>query len=384
MDVLTQVPFIAELSFCRAVIEKHSVPSGVWIVEGYASTSDLDSQNHIVTPEAIKMGAECLRKYDTVLFNHDVDRPIGKVNASEAQDGKLLVKVAISKTEPKIWEQIKDGTLSKFSIRGFITDSEYYTDERSVVTKNILLIKGMEIHEISIVSVPANPEARSLNWYIEKSLKKDSVAMDAIEKDQKSFESAIKNLEAGLTDIQGEDHDQVETIIRSLTALIGRVYQKADQNKGGKIVDKEEVKKEEAVTEPVKEEVKVESKEEVKKSDEVATQKVELDVSALTAVITQLQDMVKSVTTQSEEVKAGQAEVAKAQAEITQAKTDIAKSISDLNALLKEIPIRKGQPAPAEVKTEEVEVKKDLSKDENFQKAKPADQLHMLIESVAV
>ena len=371
MDVL---PFNAELLLDNSTIEKHSTPAGNWIVEGYASTSDLDSQNHIVTKEAIKMGAESLSRYDTVLFNHDVDRPIGKVVAAEGQDTKLWVKVSISKTEPKLWEQIKEGTLSKFSIRGNITDSEYYVDERSIIAKEILMIKGMELHEISIVSVPANPEAKSISYYIEKALAKDSdlrakikEVLADIQKDKKSFESAITHLELGLPDLQGEDKAQVETIIRSLTSLVGRVYQKS----GGQIMD--DIKKEEVVVEEKKEEVVIEKAVEEKVAP---VQKVEIDVSALNSVVTQLQEMVKGVTEKSEQVDAQMAEVKKAKDEVEQAKTELVKSIAELGAIVKEIPIRRGA-APKE--EEVVPVKKELAETEEYQKANPANQLHMLI-----
>ena len=374
MDVL---PFNAELLLDNSTIEKHSTPAGNWIVEGYASTSDLDSQNHIVTKEAIKMGAESLKRYDTVLFNHDVDRPIGKVVAAEGQDTKLWVKVSISKTEPKLWEQIKEGTLSKFSIRGNITDSEYYVDERSIIAKEILMIKGMELHEISIVSVPANPEAKSISYYIEKALAKDSdlrakikEVLADIQKDKKSFESAITHLELGLPDLQGEDKAQVETIIRSLTSLVGRVYQKS----GGQIMD--DIKKEEVVVEEKKEEVVIEKAVEEKVAP---VQKVEIDVSALNSVVTQLQEMVKGVTEKSEQVDAQMAEVKKAKDEVENAKTELVKSIAELGAIVKEIPIRRGA-APKE--EEVVPVKKELAETEEYQKANPANQLHMLISGL--
>jgi HK97 family phage prohead protease len=385
MDVL---PFTAELLLDNTTLEKHSVPAGNWIVEGYASTSDLDSQNHIVTPEAIKMGAESLKKYNTVLFNHDPDRPIGQVMHSEAQDTKLLVKVAISKTEPKIWEQIKDGTLSKFSIRGSVTDSEYYTDERSL--KEIRKITAMELHEISVVAVPANPEARSIAYYIEKALiastistlSKDNlrkkikeVLEEDVQKDQKSFESAIKNLESGLGELQGEDKDQVETIIRSLTALVGRVYQKSmDNNKGGQVVDKKDEKEEVIEKAEEKKDDKV-----IEKADE-KVQKVEVDVSALTAVMSQLQDMVKSVTEKSEKVESEKAEIAKAKDEVEKSKTELVKTIADFTALVKEIPIRRGAAPEKEEEKPVVEVKKDITKSDEYQKAKPGEQFKMLAE----
>ncbi len=424
--------FEAELEFGRAYIVKHSQSVGTWVVEGYASTSDLDAQNHIVSPEAIAMGAESLKKYDTVLFNHDPDRPIGKIVNSEALDSKLLIKVAISKTEPKIWEQIKDGTLSKFSIRGQITDSETYEDARTF--KEIRVIKGMELHEVSLVSVPANPQAKSLSWYIEKALnlKKESdedtekkvyrhegesmsdcvsrkvkmnmaegmkhaqaiataiseckATKDMSETDiydeiikflleKKDDEDEVSPIEEAISDLQevsqllkGEDKDQVMSIIRSLQALLGRIGKSIEE--GGQIVDiKEEVKKEVVEEEVI--EKKADIKEDIKKE-------VSLDVSALRDVIVQLQTMVKDITSQSETVKSTLSEV-------TKVKDEISKMVTDLNTVVKDIPLRKGQTQEDEKedRTKETVVTKSITDSDEFKKAKPADQLHMLISQAA-
>lgn len=351
-------------TYTSTEVTKHSVPPGDWIVEGYASTSDLDAQNHIVAPEAMKMGADSLLKYNTVLFNHDVDRPIGVVRATEATDSGLLVKVAITKTEAKIWEQIKDGTLSKFSIRGHILDSEVYSDERTF--KDILVIKAMELHEVSMVSVPANPHAKSLSWYIEKALKGNV--------DKPVTREEIKEI-------------VVKTIVDELSKGVKQPVDKKDEVKkeDEKASDEKEVKKSDE--KPADE--KKDEKQEVKKSDEA---KVEVDLSAFKNVIEQLQTMVKEVSTQSETVKSNVTDIAKAKDEVTKvkeeiekSKTDFAKMLNDLSAVLKEIPIRKGQsPDKEEDRTKEtVKVKKDITEDEVYKSARnPSDQLHMLINDV--
>ena len=44
-------------------------------------------------------------EYSTVLFNHDFNRPIGRVIDAEVDDTGLLIKVILSKTEKEIWEK---------------------------------------------------------------------------------------------------------------------------------------------------------------------------------------------------------------------------------------------------------------------------------------
>lgn len=417
-------------------LEKHSQPSGTWIVEGYASTTDLDSQDDIVTVEAMKMGAESLMKFGTVLFNHDMDRPIGRVIKAEVTDGGLLVKVSITKSETKLWELVKDGTLSKFSIRGKVTD--YELQKKSEFTEEqIRVIKGMEIVEVSLVSVPANPNAKALAWYIEKYFKSDATVKGKIEdcvqrkvpkllaegmpkdqavavafsmcedmnkeanfnlpfsleikKDQDNLESAIKNLEASISSLAGEDVDQVKAIIRSLTALVGRVYAKGgkdlkDEVKKGEQEVKDEVKPSEEEVKKAdsdnKEEAVKDSKEEVKKSSEA--EKVQVNVDALSSFIEKLQGMAKDMTEQMEKAKSDLEEANKAKEEVKKAQSDIAKAMEGLTKVIAEIPLRKAAAPEKEEKVEEQRVKeevnKDLFEDEKFSKLRPFEQMGELVK----
>lgn len=166
------VDFQAEFTILKAVEEKKDVQDaekqGTWIVEGFASTGDLDAQEHRITAEAQQEGAASLEEYNTLLYNHDPDKPIGKILKAEAREDRLFIKTFISHSEPIIWQKVQDGTLSKFSIKGQILDSGTETDEET--QKEITVIKSMKLFEVSLVSVPANVKAKSLAWYIEKAL----------------------------------------------------------------------------------------------------------------------------------------------------------------------------------------------------------------------
>ncbi len=166
------VNFQAEFTILKAVEEKKDVQDaekqGTWIVEGFASTGDLDAQEHRITAEAQQEGAASLAEYNTLLYNHDPDKPIGKILKAEAQEDRLFIKTFISHSEPIIWQKVQDGTLSKFSIKGQILDSGTEKDEKSGL--EITVIKSMKLFEVSLVSVPANVKAKSLAWYIEKAL----------------------------------------------------------------------------------------------------------------------------------------------------------------------------------------------------------------------
>lgn len=320
-------------------LTKHTAPKGVWVVEGYAATSDLDSQNDIIAQSALDMGVESLHKYQTVLYNHNSDRPIGTILEAKSMEGHLFIKVGISKTEPDIWEKVKDGTLSKFSIRGRVTDHEIFKDQ--LTGKEIFMIKGMDLYEVSLVSVPANVHAKALGWYIEKAMMENT-----------------------------EEKTLFKQFLDTFKAFI---------NKPELIVEKGGVDKLEEKTEEAKPEVK--SEPEVKKSEE--KKDVTLEIDALRDVISQLKDIGKSVTEQSEVVKKSLEDVAKAKEEIAKAKEDMAKMVSDLNSVVKEIPLRKAQAAEAEKPEDRKEDNfETLTKSESYQKQIPADKLFTIFKEL--
>jgi HK97 family phage prohead protease len=153
---------------CPVEITKAYEEKGRWIVEGYAATTDFDMQEDIITEEAISASAKDLLENSTVLHNHNPDEAIGKVLESQARPGGLFLKILISKTAPEIWQQVQEGVLNKFSVRGKILEARKEWVER--LKKFARLILKMRLVEVSLVAVPANPKARAIRWYVEKAL----------------------------------------------------------------------------------------------------------------------------------------------------------------------------------------------------------------------
>lgn len=164
---LEDFPFDVPLEICKAA-EGTGEDKGRWIVEGFAATTDLDLQNEEIEQGAIDGAAKDLLKNSTVLLNHDENRPIAKVVESQSKPGGLFVKTEISKSEPDIWTKVKEGILNKFSIRGRILDAVQKWNEQ--LGRMVKVIRKMVLVETSLVSVPANPNARTLRWYVSKSL----------------------------------------------------------------------------------------------------------------------------------------------------------------------------------------------------------------------
>lgn len=160
-------------------------------VSGFIATTHLDTTNDKITKEALEKALEYIKKneYFTVLFNHDLNRPIGKIvniELKELPDNEygLYVDILISKTEQEIIKKIEEGILNKFSIGSYAVIKQ---DENT----NYNIIEDLKIFECSIVSVPANPKASFSNYY-KKSLSEDELEEALLLFKEKEDEKKVK------------------------------------------------------------------------------------------------------------------------------------------------------------------------------------------------
>lgn len=162
--LVAKVPFSFPIQLLKA-----TEVNGEFHIVGYAATSDLDLQGDIISPDALQASSLDLLQNSTVLLNHDLTQPIGKVTKVQFDAHGLLIDALISQTEPEIIQKIKEGVLNKFSIRGQVLERERKFMPDLNRTVNVIL--RMTLVEVSLVSVPANPEARAIGWYVSKALK---------------------------------------------------------------------------------------------------------------------------------------------------------------------------------------------------------------------
>jgi phage head maturation protease len=152
-------------------ITRHADSEGKWIIEGIATTADLDVDGLYISEEAL-MGAEGdLKKYTTLLYNHDRDKEIGKILEVKYQPEQraLWIKALISKTVPDIWQKINEEVLNKFSVSGTALDfTEKFVKGLDQAVK---YVTQMKLFETSLVTVPADASARAMAYYVEKSMK---------------------------------------------------------------------------------------------------------------------------------------------------------------------------------------------------------------------
>jgi HK97 family phage prohead protease/HK97 family phage major capsid protein len=119
-------------------------------IEGYASTNDIDRQGDVVPAVVWEKGMQNYLKNPVVLAYHKHDEPIGRMVEHRIDSRGLWIKARISAAAEDVFNLVKDGVLTAFSIGFRIVDAEYNT------AAEVFMVKELELHEISVVSVPAN------------------------------------------------------------------------------------------------------------------------------------------------------------------------------------------------------------------------------------
>lgn len=157
---------IKDKEFFQIVCDKKSVKeitdgeNKAYEIEWYASTKDKDRMNDIVEPTAFE---NTLKQYMTnpiVLLQHDMDKPIWNVTEASIDDKGLFIKAKITEDTDGVFSKLKNWVLRTFSIWYRVKD--YETMENEDAEWNYIftnVIKELELFEISLVSVPANPFA---------------------------------------------------------------------------------------------------------------------------------------------------------------------------------------------------------------------------------
>jgi len=202
-----EVKFDADMSITRS-----SEVEGTWVIEGIATTADLDVDGLYISEEALIGAENDLKKYTTLLYNHDRDKEIGKILEVnyDPEQRALMIKALISKTVPDIWQKVQEGVLNKFSVSGTALD---FTEKFiKGLDKVVQYVNQMRLFETSLVTVPADASARTLAFYVEKSMKE-------INKESKMASKKVKKEEKKIEKSQEEDVKKEETLNRDAKAL---------------------------------------------------------------------------------------------------------------------------------------------------------------------
>lgn len=133
--------------------ETKALEDGSITIKGIASSNTMDRDGDVILPTAWKDGLASYQKNPILLAYHRHDQPIGKVLETTITDKGLEVTAVVSKSAGAVYDLIKEGILSTFSV-GFRVKEANYDD-----VSDIFVIKQAELLELSVVSIPANPDA---------------------------------------------------------------------------------------------------------------------------------------------------------------------------------------------------------------------------------
>jgi HK97 family phage prohead protease len=166
-------------------------------IEGYASTKDVDRYGDIVNPSAFEETIDLFMTNPVMLLQHDHNKRIGDFTDLTIDDKGLYVKgdVKFTAGDPELFEKIESGSLKGFSIGFKVLEAEWQeiTDEKGNIVDYVFIINKLDLVEISVCNVPANP------FTLMKSL--ENLAT-------KSFEAVVKDLDEEEDDEEGgEDED---------------------------------------------------------------------------------------------------------------------------------------------------------------------------------
>lgn len=152
-----------DASIAGAIKSVEAVEGGLKI-RGYANTVTKDRAGDVIPRSAWESrGAlENYLKNPIILAFHDHSQPIGKMVDYTITEFGLEIEAFISSADKRIHQLVQEGVLSTFSVGFSIKDAEY------VRVTDTYLITDLELHEVSVVSVPCNQDstfsvAKSMN-----------------------------------------------------------------------------------------------------------------------------------------------------------------------------------------------------------------------------
>jgi HK97 family phage prohead protease len=126
-------------------------------IAGYANKFGLDSYGTRIDPGTCRL--DRFNKNGILLFNHNVDSPVGKVTKVECREDGVFVECEISQSTNErvsyVRDLVREGCLKTFSIR-FDPEAKM---EKDTENPGNYIIKDWELQEVSIVSLPAQPDS---------------------------------------------------------------------------------------------------------------------------------------------------------------------------------------------------------------------------------
>ena len=184
-------------------------------IAGYANTTDKDRAGDVISAEAWAKGVDNYRKNPVLLYQHDHEKPIGKVDQVLVDKKGIFVEASVSNAAEKlhgVQTLINDGALKSFSVGFRVKDADYDRDN------DTFNITDVELMEISVVSVPCNQESlfsvrksfENDNEYesFKEKIKASAMQEETVEKEHTTEKASLVNV--GVTNYVSNHYHTVE------------------------------------------------------------------------------------------------------------------------------------------------------------------------------
>ena len=173
------------------------------IIEGFASTKDIDRYRDIVEPKAFKNAIELFMKNPIMLLQHNQNKPIGTFTEAKVTPKGLKVKWLITNDIENVKDNVKKWVLKGFSIWFIVKAWKFET----IDWVEVRVITDLELLEISVVAVPANP------FTLFQAVKKyfNSLENEQMEKENQTNEIKEEILDEKQLEVKEEEVEENET-----------------------------------------------------------------------------------------------------------------------------------------------------------------------------
>jgi HK97 family phage prohead protease len=262
-------------------------------ISGYASANSVDRSGDVIPSSVWEKGMLNYLANPIILAHHDHDDPIGRMVEHKVDDKGLWIKARVS-AAAEIFNLIKDGVVTAFSVGFRVLDAEYNA------AAELFVIKELELIEISVVSVPCNQDTL---FSLSKSFESDD--------DYKSFKlqfvpksESAKGLESS-TETSGITLKEIGMDPKELQQMLADAAEKAATNATKAMLDAQAKAKAEAEAQAA--------------ADAAMQDRINKAVAAVTPSTTGAEKLLADVTARIEAVEASGK-----------------KSLADLEATLKE------------------------------------------------
>lgn len=151
------VPQVRSMDMLGLGLELRAIRAELREADFVASTDTIDRYGEIVDQSSWRLDA--YRRNPVVLFAHDSDElPIGQCTSLRIEGGALVCTIRFSQfgeLSEDVWGQVQERTLRAVSV-GFIPHTMQFELRDG---REVLVLRDCELLEISVVPIPANPEA---------------------------------------------------------------------------------------------------------------------------------------------------------------------------------------------------------------------------------